>query len=457
MFRRTVITAMLMALFSRVSAQNTVTVQPGALIKTTAGGIITLENMDLDNHGTINQLPGDGTFIFSGSTNNSITGSSNPTFNILEIAKTGLTRVSLMQHISVGNSIHFTSGLIDLNNSNIFLRPNARLISERETSRITGITGGFVQIIATLNAPLAINPGNLGASISSLQDLGSVTIRRGHQSQINGDGNGNSIYRYYDIAPANNTALNATLRIDYFDGELNNIAENTLVQWKSADNTSWVPQAFSTRDIIANYVETTGIQDFQRWTLSSLLNALPVRFILFNTNCNNHLATLTWKTAQEQNSSHFEVQRSVDGISFTAIATIAAAGNSNVEKTYSYTDNNASLSWVYYRVAETAIDGRKQYTVTQQIQCGVFTDELKLWPNPVQQSLFVNTAAANASQMAIKIFDNKGALVKTQNAGLLRGNNQLTLDMRQLIPGTYTISLTWNNGQSHKVQTIVKQ
>jgi hypothetical protein len=43
------------------------------------------------------------------------------------------------------------------------------------------------------------NPANLGIFITSDKNLGNVTIRRGHQSQPNISGSGNSILRYYDI------------------------------------------------------------------------------------------------------------------------------------------------------------------------------------------------------------------------------------------------------------------
>jgi hypothetical protein len=65
-----------------------------------------------------------------------------------------------------------------------------------------------------------INPGNLGAFITSAANVGVVTIRRGHVSQ-SGAGLASSINRYYSITAENNTNLNATLRLKYFDAELN--------------------------------------------------------------------------------------------------------------------------------------------------------------------------------------------------------------------------------------------
>src|SRR6478752_8180910 len=175
------------------TAQNVFKVQPGALIKTTGGALITLQNMNLDNDGSISQNAGEGKFLFTGTTDNIISGTGTTLFDVLEIAKTGAAKISLLQNIQVGTGITFTSGLIDLNNKNILLQPAALLNGESETSRITGSIGGYIEITNTLNNPSAANPGNLGATITSAQNLGSTTVRRGHRSQSNGYGQGNTV------------------------------------------------------------------------------------------------------------------------------------------------------------------------------------------------------------------------------------------------------------------------
>src|SRR5690606_3076738 len=107
----------------QITAQNVLKIEPGAELKTTGGVVITLQNMDLVNDGTINQLPGEGKFRFSGSVNNSISGANTPLFDVMEIAKTSSAKVSLQNNINIGSSINFTSGLIDLNNYNILMAP----------------------------------------------------------------------------------------------------------------------------------------------------------------------------------------------------------------------------------------------------------------------------------------------------------------------------------------------
>ena len=62
-------------------------IQSGAAIKTTGNAIIALQDINLVNNGTINQQAGEGKFIFTGAADNTISGSSNPLFDKMEIAK----------------------------------------------------------------------------------------------------------------------------------------------------------------------------------------------------------------------------------------------------------------------------------------------------------------------------------------------------------------------------------
>ncbi len=436
-------------------AQNVVKITPGAILKTTGAVVITLQDMDLDNDGTITQAPGEGVFKFTGSQNNSISGASLPLFDVLEIAKTGSARLSLNRNISIGSSINFTSGLIYLNNNNILLQSNALLNNESETSRISSINGGFVEITNTLNAPVSQNPGNLGAIISSSQNLGSTLIRRGHQSQTNGVGGGNSIFRYFDIVPANNSSLNATLRFGYFDAELNGLTENNLQIWKSPDAIHWSSQGFTSRDISANYVEKTGIPDFSRWTLSSPGNALPLVWGSFNTKCVNDKIVISWKTLQEFNTEFFIIQGSSNGNNWTTLTTLPAAGQSNNPVDYSYTDQQTVSA--LYRIVQIDLDGRKTISPVLRNSCSE-KEFFNVYPNPVIQSdvIVAIFAAATDKEVWFRLYDNKGALVKQQKETLHPGMNQLIMNLGVSAGGVYNLVVSWPDGRLKTVK-LVKQ
>jgi hypothetical protein len=435
-----------------LSAQLTIT--PGGEFSIFSDTKLTLLNTDLINNGNF-LVATTSPVSFTGNASSFIAGDQVVRFFKLEINKTGNHSVSLQKTIGVGSAVFFTSGFLNLNGFDLDLETTGHLDGEREDSRVTGTNGGQVLFSAVLNAPAGANPGSLGAIFTSSQNLGNVIIKRGHQAQAIGSGLSNSILRYYDIAPANNTDLNATLRFNYFNGELNGLNENSLVLFKSDNAVNWSAQGFTSRDVTANFVEKTGIGSFSRWTLSAIDNPLPVHFILFNARCEGNKVLITWKTAQEQNSSHFNIERSVDGIHWTVTGNLPAANNSSTERSYSFTDNNP-LQNGYYRISEYDLDGRSQYTSILRSSCNA-TDIFSLWPNPIHDLIFINIVTANESHATIKIFDSKGALVKKQQATVLQGSNQLNVDMRSLVNGIYLVSADWDNGQMKKTAQVVKQ
>ena len=445
---------LLLILLSTYRLPAQLTISPASQFAAAGNVQLTLQNTDLINNG--NFATGNSMISFTGNVSSFIRGSQPTRFFEVTISKMSNTSVILQQPIGVTERVLFTSGFLDLNSFNTDLATTGRLDGEKESSRVTGSIGGRVLFATTLNAPAGANPGNLGAIISSTQNMGNVIIQRGHEAQVNGVGLASSILRYYDIVSAGNTNLDATLRVNYFDEELNNINENSLVLFKTDDGVNWSNQQFTSKDANTNFVEKTGIGSFSRWTLSNDNNALPVRFILFNVKCEDDEVLVTWKTAQEQNSSHFNIEKSTDGIRWTVIGNLPAARNSSTERSYSFTDNEP-LQQAYYRIAQYDLDASVQYTSVIRSSCTI-ADKFTLWPNPTHGAVFINIVTRNESQVAIEIFDSKGALVKVQKARVFPGSNQIKTNMESLASGVYSLQVIWNNGhQMKKTVKVIKQ
>ena len=168
-------------------------VTPGAQWVNTGTVKITLNDVDFINNGSF--TANNSVMQFSGSTGSNISGSSATTFYDLEIAKTGLNKLTLLSNIDVASKITFTSGLIDLNQNIISLAANAYLQNESELSRIIGPLGGEVSITLVLVNPSNYNPGNLGAVLTTNVSLGSTTIFRGHKTPA-GTGLQSAVNRY---------------------------------------------------------------------------------------------------------------------------------------------------------------------------------------------------------------------------------------------------------------------
>jgi hypothetical protein len=441
----------ILTICSSLAKAQSVKVQAATTISTTGGVVIGLHDMDLDDDGAIDQLPGEGGFSFTGNGDNFIRGLTVPRFDILQIAKTGNAAIVLQQNIKIGSGITFTGGLINLNTRNILLQPVALLNGESETSHITGSNGGYVEIVNTLNAPAGVDPGNLGAIITSSQNLGSVTIRRGHQSQRNSYGFGASILRYYDILPDNNAALGATFRFNYFDAELNGLDANLFTLWQSQDHQHWTDLSYSTRSTANKYVEQTALTSLYRLTLTEVNNALPLTWSSFNTQCQGNQSIITWKTLQEQNTAYFNVRRSMNGSDWTNIGQLQAAGNSQITRSYTFTDLHPLAGSSYYQIVQHDVDGHKTYSPVLVNRCEL-VESCSAYPNPVYSNCIVAIQSAAGYISTIRLYNSLGALLTQKVVTVQPGNNQFMVPMNNYLPGIYTMVIAGSNRRS----TIIK-
>lgn len=115
----------------------------GAEIVMTGNALLTLQDINLVNNGVFSQTAG--TVMFTGNTNNNISGSQTTQFYNLELAKSGANQVSLLRNIQATNQVSFTSGYIDLNGFNIcFLLLQHLLVSLRRAGSV-GFPGDMLR------------------------------------------------------------------------------------------------------------------------------------------------------------------------------------------------------------------------------------------------------------------------------------------------------------------------
>ncbi len=86
---------------------------------------------------------------------------------------------------------------------------------------------------------------------------------------------------------------------------------------------------------------------------------LPIEMIGFNGEFIQDHVLLQWTTITEINSSHFEVYRSQDGISYEMVGTLGAAGNSTNQLDYRLIDDNPYSGMSYYHLIGEDLDGTR--------------------------------------------------------------------------------------------------
>lgn len=244
--------------------QGKLEISPGAQIVVSGNANLVLNNTNFINNGNFSAGIGNVQIIGDAlSANFSISGTAAMTFYDLILNKSS-NDLQLVNAISIDNIIQLVNGNLDLNGNNLNLGSSGMIMGESETRRIFDLGNGEILKTVTLNNPIAANPGNIGIEITSNSNLGMTTIRRGHLAQNTPEGDG--ILRYFDIEPSNNSNLDATLRVYYFDTENASIPENDLDIWRLS-NSGWDIFPFVNRDQNADWLETNSIDHFSRITI----------------------------------------------------------------------------------------------------------------------------------------------------------------------------------------------
>ena len=172
---------------------------------------------------------------------------------------------------------------------------------------------------------------------------------------------------------------------------------------------------------------------------------MPVKFISFNAICENEKISLVWKTAEEVNSSRFDIERTSNGVNWIIIGQVTASGYSQSEKTYTYNDAGPLFSGTMYRIVEYDLDGRRQYSGIVSASCDR-KESIRVWPNPVEDIVRLNIYSNSQSQILLQVYDSKGALVLMQKDNLVQGSNQLTVPVQKLARGIYQLKATYQKG-----------
>lgn len=186
-------------------------------------------------------------------------------------------------------------------------------------------------------------------------------------------------------------------------------------------------------------VDVTPAHFFRSWTLSNLLEPLPVELVRFDAVCSNGRVLVTWATASESGSERFDVQRSADGTTFETIGQVVAAGNSATLLEYSFMDERP-FPVGYYRVAQVDMDGTTEIGPVAATPCER-TGATQLVTAWTQGDLLHVLIEADGDQVhRVQLFDAAGKEVwNAENVPLADGQNTLTIPVHGMAFGTYAL------------------
>lgn len=187
---------------------------------------------------------------------------------------------------------------------------------------------------------------------------------------------------------------------------------------------------------------------FSPFAIGNGESALPIEILSLTANCNSNETKIEWQTASEHNSSHFVVERSVDGIEWEKLGEVAAAGNSTSILNYSFIDVSLlARALSYYRLLQVDFDGVSEKYGPVSNNCEVIKPfELEIAPNPNTGNFTLKVATKRSQEMDVRIYHTDGKEVANEIISATEGPSLHYLNMEYLAAGIYTLCVQHEGG-----------
>jgi hypothetical protein len=182
-------------------------------------------------------------------------------------------------------------------------------------------------------------------------------------------------------------------------------------------------------------------------------NPLPVELLSFTAKIQKEVVVLDWATASEMNSDFFEVQRSTDGLTYTELGRVSAAGNSNVLVRYSFNDNQPVRGVNYYRLRQVDIDGTETFSPIRSVN--YIPGKVTVFPNPVADRVVNVNMPESEEAVTISLLRADGSTVtEPVQTAFLAGSMEFRLS-DAIHPGCYLLRMQSAAGHVWQERLVV--
>jgi hypothetical protein len=176
-------------------------------------------------------------------------------------------------------------------------------------------------------------------------------------------------------------------------------------------------------------------------------STLPVTLTGFKAKVQDCQSLVSWQVTDAVNFSHFIVERSNDGRSFTGIAQLPYTGS----PAYSFTDGTLDNTTTFYRLKMVDIDGDYTYSSIVSVKALCNGQSVKVHPT-VTENLVQVMLPVGYERATIQVYNMSG---QRMNAPVNGSGNLRTADLSGLPGAVYLLQV--GNGKEMKSFKIKKQ
>lgn len=253
---------------------------------------------------------------------------------------------------------------------------------------------------------------------------------------------------YMEITTTGGSGYTYDITLYYDEALIGTLSSEADIRLSKDDGSGWISFGSDVPNTSSNYVASTGLASFSVFTGSDIDNLLPVELVYFKGEHEGNQVLLTWKTASEINNDYFQVERSIDTKTWSAVGRVTGSGSTNTPVSYSFSDQESHTGTSYYRLKQVDFDGSFSYSdvVAVYIPAGHETQFVQTFPNPTDHELTVRYKSSGNTKVRVQINDNTGRTRITEDLSPTSGINTEKIDLSDLRPGTYVLRLVEERG-----------
>ena len=203
---------------------------------------------------------------------------------------------------------------------------------------------------------------------------------------------------------------------------------------------------------IVSFTTTTDTATYSnRYSIVFGSSTLPVKSIsLTATELQHNQVSLKWSVIGETNVADYKVEHSIDGITFSDLATVSATSSNN----YTYLDATAIEGADYYRIKATDNTGVVVYSKVVSIKN--YELGITVFPNPVTSNSFKLGLGSATGKYTVKLMDKLGKTVYSTTINHSVSSALETVTLRnQLAAGSYTLTARGEDGKALRSTEII--
>ena len=294
---------------------------------------------------------------------------------------------------------------------------------------------------STMNA---IKSGNFGESLGILDGTELVAIEAS-QPVLNTD------TIYYNMSGMNNSQyvlrfMPSGMNVSGLTAYLKDSYLKDSTQISLADTSSYT---FTSNTSVAGSVASNR---FMIILAQNDISPVPVTFIKVAATQVQQGVNVSWSVATETGVLSYTIQRSADGVNFTAIGETAATGVGN----YVFEDKNPLAGTSYYRVVSTAATGGQVYSAIVKVDAGAASG-IAIYPNPVTDEMILQLTNQPQGNYKVRLLNAIGQAVYQSEFSYGGGSGaQVLLLPNSLAAGMYQLEIITPKGNMVTEKVVVK-